>query len=296
MSFAQILQQEDIPFDRNVALKKYTTFRIGGDALYFVSPRSIEQAQRAMALCLEHGITYRILGKGSNVLISDAGINGAVIYTAGLCKIENNGEYIKAECGVPLARLLKVSQGAGLSGLEKLAGIPGSVGGAIYMNAGAYGQSISDYIEQVDLWLPKASKLDSIEKSRCLFSYRQSVFMKSEGMITSALFRLSPASPNDIQQAMTDILRQRAMKQPLSKPSAGSVFRRPPNAYASKVIDECGLKGKRFGDAMVSHKHAGFIVNMGRATYLDVVTLIDFIRQTVFVKTGILLETEIEMW
>ncbi len=277
----------------------HTTFRIGGPAAVLLRPESVRGAQAALRLCRNRGLRPFFLGNGSNLLAPDGGYDGVVLDTGGLNGLaapERDGIY--AGSGVLLPRLAQFAAQQGLSGLEWAGGIPGSVGGAVRMNAGAYGGEVAQAVERVD-YLDEAGKAGTLTGAGCGFAYRHSVFCGRPWLITGAFFRLTPGDPEEIRARMGELNRRRRERQPLEYPSAGSAFKRPPPLdgeprYAAALIDACGLKGLRVGDAQVSEKHAGFIVNRGQATCGDVLALMDEVRRRVLAQTGVELEPEVE--
>lgn len=286
-----------IAFD--VPLNEHCSFKIGGPADVFASPKNQTQFIRLLSFCLENGVPYFILGKGSNLLISDKGFRGMAISTLYYQKLTRDENYISAFCGVSLSELCEFAQQQSLSGLEFASGIPGTVGGAVFMNAGAYGGEIKDvlycskYIEPNLDSLLSSNPVFHLKAEQHDFSYRHSVFQDRELIHLSSVFKLQLDDPQAIQKRMDDLNQQRWEKQPMELPSAGSVFRRPPGHFTGKLIDECGLRGFRLGDAAISEKHCGFIVNLGQASAGDVLKLIDHVKSTVMKRFGVSLETEI---
>ncbi len=290
------LEERKIAYRLNEPLKLYTTFKTGGPAELFVIPGNENELRDTICLCDEIGIDLFILGKGSNLLVSDDGIkNKAVIF------IGEGFDYIKeidentfeAGAGASVASVCKYALSKSLTGLEFAYGIPGSVGGAAFMNAGAYGGEVKDVIKSCNHFSLKGEK--GIFSGEALdFSYRHSVYSKGGYVITSVVFCLEKGKKDDIEAAMLDFITRRKDKQPLEYPSAGSVFKRPEGYFAGALIEQSGLKGKRIGGAMVSEKHAGFIINYDNATTADVINLIRFCQQTVKEKFSVDLETEIK--
>lgn len=277
----------------NEPLSRHTSFKIGGDAELFVMVKTIEQLKYVLKACKESQIPLFVLGKGSNLLISDDGMKGVVLVLDGDFKdisVEENK--ITCGAGVNLAKLCLFAQSNSLSGLEFAYGIPGSVGGAVYMNAGAYGGEMKDVVTSVT-HLTKDGQVVTLPLDELEFSYRHSVYKENNAVILSATFELKVADKDNIKTLMDDILNRRKTKQPLEYPSAGSVFKRPEGNFAGTLIEQCGLKGKTIGGAQVSQKHAGFIINIGDATCDDVLNLVKFVQDTVKEKTGYFLEREI---
>ena len=272
----------------NVPLRSLTTFRIGGpcDCLYV--PSEIERT-----IDLLSGLDgAAVLGGGSNILAADAGVRVPVIHTAGLDYIEFDSETVRAGCGAGLPELARAAAKRGLSGLEWASGIPGSLGGAIAMNAGAYGGEMSQVVAEALFFDgQRAAVTDSFD-----FSYRHSVFTENPAyVLLEAKLRLSRGDPIGIADRMEAYRRKRNEKQPSNLPSAGSFFKRPPGRYAGALIEQCGLKGVSVGGARVSEKHAGFIVNTGGAACEDVLRLAAMVRETVFKQTGAELEPEVRL-
>lgn len=282
-------------------LDQHCCFRIGGPADVFCEPGSITQLIEILNYTVIHRINYFILGKGSNLLISDKGMEGMVIHTARLNRIDHNEHCVSAQCGASLKDLCAFAQNLGLAGLEFASGIPGSVGGAVFMNAGAYDGEIKDVLHYSKYLVPDAEGLSSFASVRHLkaaqheFGYRSSIFQTSGWIHLSSLFRLTRDDPEAIAARMKDLEEQRWAKQPMDLPSGGSVFKRPVGHFTGKLVDDCGLRGYRIGGAAVSDKHCGFIVNLGGATAADVLALIDHVRQTVFERFGVMLEPELRL-
>lgn len=274
----------------------HTTFRIGGPARWMLRPADAGQAAAILRLCRERDLTPFFLGNGSNLLVSDEGYGGVILSTANMdCFVSSQGETtIYADSGVSLPRLSAFAADQGLSGLEFAAGIPGSVGGGVRMNAGAYGGEICQVLARVD-YLDEAGRLHTLKPEECHFSYRRSIFCQKPWLITGALFSLTPGDSDEIRGRMAELNRRRREKQPLEFPSAGSTFKRPQDYFAAALIEECGLKGLRVGDAQVSEKHSGFVVNRGQATCQQVLELIQTVQDKVLARSGVRLEPEIEI-
>ena len=286
------LEKTDITFALNEPMSRHTSFKIGGAADVFAAVSSSEKLLKLKDLCNNYEVPITVVGKGSNLLVSDKGIEGVVVTTELLNKIEVEGLRITAGAGATLSALCNAAAGAGLSGLEFAFGIPGSVGGAVYMNAGAYGGEMRDVIESVTALMPDGS-IATLKSEDLGLSYRKSVFSSNGAIVLSATFCLKQGEPEKIREDMNDILRRRKEKQPLEYPSAGSTFKRPEGNFAGTLIEKCGLKGKSVGGAAVSRKHAGFVINTGKATAKDVRLLIEKIQNTVLNETGIKLEPEV---
>ena len=293
--FKQKLQAAAIPYRENEPLAAHCTFKIGGPAKLFVMPENEQQLCSAVALCKEQAVRYYLLGNGSNILFADEGFSGVVIDVSALdAEIAVEDTVLTAGAGVRLAALCKAALKHGLSGLEFAYGIPGTVGGAVYMNAGAYGGEMKDVLEAVSYLTADGRWVDS-EASELDFSYRHSAFEENDACILGAVFHLEKGDPDAIKARMNELMQKRIDKQPLDKPSAGSTFKRPAGAFAAALIDQCGLRGYRHGGAAVSDKHCGFVVNLGGATCADVLALCDEVRAIVKEKTGYDLEKEIRV-
>ena len=293
--FKQKLQQAGIPFRENEPLAAHCTFKIGGPAQLFVQPQTEQQLCSAAALCKEQAVRYYLLGNGSNILFADEGFAGVVIDISALgSDIAVEGNMLTAGAGVRLTALCRAALEHGLSGLEFAYGIPGTVGGAVYMNAGAYGGEMKDVLTVVR-YLTAEGEVVQASAAELDLSYRHSIFEENGGCILSAQFALQPGNAADIRAKMDELMAKRADKQPLDKPSAGSTFKRPAGAFAAALIDQCGLRGFRHGGAAVSDKHCGFVVNLGGATCADVLALCDEVRAIVKEKTGYELEKEIRV-
>jgi len=295
MEFEMYLKNLGIEFLKDHPLKEFTTFKIGGKARYIVFPKNTEQFIEILTLIKEKEINYIVVGNCSNVLVSDKGFNGAVITTVKIDSFKIDGNLIEADCGAMLSVIAKKACEKGLKGLEFAVGIPGTVGGAVYMNAGAYDSEIKDVFEWAEV-LDKNLNILKLSKSEMKFSYRHSRLKEEKMVLLRAAFSLEFASKEDIPplQKASEFSKRRREKQPLSYPSAGSVFKRPPNNFAGKLIEDAGLKGYRIGGACISEKHAGFIVNVEDAKAEDVRRLIYLTQKTVYEKFGILLEPEIQ--
>lgn len=278
----------------NEPMRLHTTYRTGGPAEVYVYPQSPEQWAFVLKLARTENIPLRVVGFGSNILVSSRGVGGITCSTKKMNRIVVEGDSISAQAGASLDKVAQLACNAGLAGMEKLSGIPGSVGGAVYMNAGAYGQETADCLEYFDI-MDLEGRPATLLKSDVKFAYR-----KVEGLppciILSAGFKLAPGNSKDLLAARSQVQHNRVTKQPLEFPSAGSVFKRPAGDYASRLIDVAGLRGLSVGGAKVSEKHAGFIVNFNHATPEDIKTLIDQVRQKVHAQFGVELELEQILW
>lgn len=296
MAVRQELQRERLPFTEQESLAEHTTFRIGGPAAFWFAPSDVEQLRRGLAIFKKTGVRVYLLGNGSNTLFADEGFDGAVVDLRGLSGApEVRKNTITAEAGLTLGHLCGAAQQHSLAGLEFACGIPGTVGGAVYMNAGAYGGELKDVVTQVT-YLDDQLKIRTLPVSELQMGYRTSIFEKNPGWcILSATFGLYPGDTETILAQMQDYLRRRKEKQPLEWPSAGSTFKRPQGAYAGRLIEECGLRGFTVGGAQISEKHCGFVINKGGATCADVVALTEEVKRIVREKTGFVLEREIRV-
>ncbi|GHV32441.1 UDP-N-acetylenolpyruvoylglucosamine reductase [Clostridia bacterium] len=279
---------------KNVPLDEYTTFRIGGDADLFAEPQSVEELREVYAGA---DGPVLIIGNGSNLLVSDAGFQGLAIHTAALSDVYVGGGTIIAQCGAKLSKLANTAFHDGMGGLEFAQGIPGTVGGAVFMNAGAYGGEIAQTLQSTT-YMDKKGELHTLSAAEHDFSYRHSVFYEHpDWVIVESTFKLKHCDEEEIRQRMEGFAARRRATQPLLQPSAGSVFKRPEGEghFAGQLIEEAGLKGYRVGGAEVSAKHAGFIINSGGATFDDVKSLIAVIQKTVRSTAGVWLEPEIRI-
>ena len=291
----QQLAEAGIAFKENEPLAAHCTFKIGGPARLFVQPADRAQLCRAIALCKAQNTRYYLLGNGSNILFADEGYDGAVLDISAMQDtVEVCGTMLTAGAGVRLSALCKTALAHGLTGLEFAYGIPGTVGGAVYMNAGAYGGEMKDVLTTVQ-YLTAAGEVQQAAASALDLRYRHSIFEENGGCILSAQFTLTPGEPDAIRARMEELMAKRLDKQPLDKPSAGSTFKRPAGAFAAALIDQCGLRGYRHGGAAISDKHCGFVVNLGGASCADVLALCEQVRAIVKEKTGYDLEKEIRV-
>lgn len=290
------LKKLNIEFLSEEPMKNHTSFRTGGNAELFAIPSSDDEIKAIMNICKEENVAYFVLGNGSNILVPDEGIRDRVVIYLGdnLSYInEKEDGTIVAGAGTKLIQLCRYAQNNSLSGLEFAYGIPGSVGGAAYMNAGAYGGEMKDVLVKCN-HINEDGTEGSFVGDEMDLSYRHSAYSSGKKVITSVEIKLNKGDKDKIAEEMRDYLGRRKDKQPLEYPSAGSVFKRPEGYFAGALIEQSGLKGKRIGGAMVSEKHAGFIINYDNATTTDVLELIDFCRETVKEKFGVTLEAEIK--
>lgn len=289
----QFCQKEKIQYVKDEPMKLHTSFRIGGNADLFITPESEEKLCRLLFVLKENGVPYMILGRGSNLVVSDLGIEGAVVSLSAINQVCLNGDSrVYAGAGASLASLCTFARDNCLSGLEFAYGIPGSVGGAMVMNAGAYGGEMKDAVLSARVLLPSGS-IKVINKEEMELSYRSSIFKKEKLIVLGAEFSLVQKDKEEITAQMDDYMNRRKEKQPLEYPSGGSVFKRPEGYFAGALIEKNGFKGESVGSAQVSVKHAGFIINTGNATCKDVKELIEKIQQKVMESDGVSLETEL---
>ena len=290
------MTHSDFPFphETNIPLSRYTTFQIGGPAEILVKPKSDTEFSEIRDWCRANEVPLTILGGGSNVLIPDEGLRGVTVVTRDMSEIEVlEGCRIRAQAGAKLSKVAEIACAAGMSGLAFASGIPGTVGGAVYMNAGAYGDDISRVCESVVLLGDEGVIKSPAEEMG--FGYRKSILVAGKFIALEAIFRLTPGEPAKIREEAAELNLRRKNTQPLAERSAGSTFKRPEGFFAGKLIEDSGLKGFTVGGARVSEKHAGFIINKGNATAKDVLALIEVIRQKVHENFGVWLEPEVRI-
>lgn len=281
----------------NVPLAPYTTFKIGGPADRLVALESQEQLAAVLALLAEERLPWMVLGRGSNLLVGDRGYRGAALVLEGAFQsaaLMEDGATVKLGAGMSLAAACIFARDKGLSGLEFAWGIPGTVGGALYMNAGAYGGEVKDVAVRVWHMGPDGAP-GELAGEALGFAYRRSAYTGGDKVIAFGEFRLRPGEREAIAAKMEELMARRKEKQPYDRPSAGSAFKRPKEGFAAALIEQCGLKGRSVGGAQVSGKHAGFIINTGGATCRDVLALMDLVREEVFRQTGVQLEPEVRV-
>lgn len=283
------IQQLEVKY--NVSIKKYTSFQIGGPVDVFAVPYSIPALRELLSNIKKYNIPFFILGKGSNIIVGDKGYRGIIIYTGKLKKVILEGNQLIAEAGITLASLANKAMTAGLTGLEFASGIPGTLGGALFMNAGAYDGEMKDVVKNAVLLNYSGEQID-LNNEHLELSYRYSVLQEKPLVAVKVYFELKPGKKQEIKEKMKTLNRKRKEKQPLEWPSAGSIFKRPTGYYSGPLIEDAGLKGIRVGDAQVSTKHAGFIINLGKATAADVKNLISKVQEEVYQKSGVKLEVE----
>ena len=275
-------------------MKKHTTFRVGGNADYFIVPKTIEEVKNVVALCKETDMPYYILGNGSNLLVSDKGYRGVIIQIyKEMNEICIEGDQIKVQAGALLSKIGSAALEAGLTGFEFASGIPGTIGGAVVMNAGAYGGEMKDVLEEVTALTPEGEAI-VLRKEELELGYRTSIIAKKDYIVLEAKLKLEKGEKDAIKGRMDELKLQRTTKQPLEYPSAGSTFKRPEGYFAGKLIQDAGLRGFQVGGAQVSKKHCGFVINKDHATAADVWELMCQVRAIVKEKFGVELEPEVK--
>jgi UDP-N-acetylmuramate dehydrogenase len=278
----------------NVSLNDKTTFRIGGAAAWYVEPDSVDAILVAIGFACEKSLPVLVIGKGSNLLVSDAGWPGLVInLSSGFQSLTWNGSEARAQSGVMLDTMVRESIDRGFSGLEELSGIPGTVGGAVIMNAGAFSTSIADRFVSADIVDYESGNARTVSREDMRFGYRTSALAAEKAVVMSVRLRLEQGSESTLRIARKEILEKRRAKQPLDLPNCGSVFKRPPGNYAGALVEKADLKGYRHGNVSISSKHANFIVNHGKGTAAEVRRLIVLAQKKVYEQEGILLEPEV---
>lgn len=275
----------------NEPLSAHSTMRVGGPAALAAFPTGSAELSALIQRAKEASVRYIIVGNASNILFSDDGFDGLAIFTTAMRRVVWNGARVTAECGASLTGLAAAATKRGLSGLEFAFGIPGTVGGAVYMNAGAYGSQVSAVLTSSEYLQGDTVLTRNAEEHK--FGYRTSIYRSTDDIILSAEFTLTPGDPEEIAAKAAKNMESRRSKQPLEFPNAGSVFKRPEGAFPGALIEEAGLKGLRIGGAEISEKHANFIVNRGNATASDILRLVETVQKEVYKRSGILLETEI---
>ena len=279
---------------KNVTLAPYTTMRTGGPAALFAEPRSAQQLAHVHQWAQEKGLSLLIFGNGSNLLIADSGFDGLVIHLGrALSEVSVFANTLTAQAGASLAAAARAATQASLTGLEFAAGIPGSIGGAVCMNAGAYGGEIAQVIVSARVLTPEGVR--TVSKDELSLGYRSSAVMQNGWVVLEATFELAPGSPDEIKATMADLAARRREKQPLQYPSCGSFFKRPVGYYAGALIEQAGLKGYRVGDAQVSEMHAGFVINRGHATSSEIYRLMQEVQCRVQAQFGVTLEPEVRL-
>lgn len=277
----------------NEPMSRHTTFRVGGAADCFVIPRTLEEVKRVVNFCREENIAYYIIGNGSNLLVGDKGFRGVVIrILKELSRIETEGTTIRAQAGALLSAVANRAYDASLTGLEFAAGIPGTLGGAVTMNAGAYGGEMKDVLSEVTVLTPEGA-VRTFQKEELRLSYRTSIVQEEGHIVLEAVIQLKEGKQEEIKAVMDDLKERRISKQPLEYPSAGSTFKRPEGYFAGRLIDDAGLRGFSVGGAQVSEKHCGFVINKGNATAADIMELMREVSERVRENSGVTLEPEV---
>lgn len=290
--FTKFYNEADIRIDEN--LSQYVNFRVGGPADILLKPKSKEQLIESIEVCMENNIPFYVIGNGSNLLVRDGGIRGVVILLADIKNITIEGDRVIAECGAMLKAVSDKVIESSLTGFEFACGIPGTIGGAVFMNAGAYDGCISDIIESAEV-INENGEILILSKDDLELGYRSSIVMKKGYVVLSATFKLIKGETKTISDLVNELTLKRESKQPLEYPSAGSTFKRPEGYFAGKLIQDAGLKGFSIGGAAVSEKHSGFVINKGGATAKDILDLIKYIQDEVKKQFGIELHTEVRI-
>jgi UDP-N-acetylmuramate dehydrogenase len=288
-----IIDKENIKIDE--PMKKHISFKVGGPADILVKPKSEEEIVEVINLLKKENVDYLIIGNGSNLLVKDGGIRAVVIELSdNFNSFEINNNVIVAQCGALLSIIGRAALNSNLKGFEFAAGIPGTLGGAIAMNAGAYGGEMKEIVKSVRVLSPSGEILE-FSNEKMEFGYRKSIISKSDYVVLSATIELEEGNFEDIKSLMQDLKDKRVTKQPLDLPSAGSTFKRPEGHFAGKLIEDSGLRGLTLRGAQVSQKHCGFVVNLGDATAKDILDLISVVKNTVYAKFGVMLEEEVKI-
>jgi UDP-N-acetylenolpyruvoylglucosamine reductase len=290
--FSKIYKDSQIQLDAKMSENIY--FKVGGPVDILLTPNTVQQLKDAITICKQNKIPFYVIGNGSNLLVKDGGIRGVVIKLSGLNKIERVGNKITAECGALLKDVSAEAVNGALSGFQFACGIPGSVGGAVFMNAGAYDGEISFVIESAEV-LDDNQEIRVLSKEELNLGYRQSIVMEKGYVVLSATFNLTPGDKEKIQTRVDELTQRREERQPLEYPSAGSTFKRPEGYFAGKLIEDAGLKGFTIGGASVSDKHAGFVVNNGNGTAKDVLDVIYHVKDEVKKQFGVDLYPEVRI-
>lgn len=290
--FREFYNKDNIKIDEK--LSGYVNFKVGGPADILLIPDSKEQVKKSIGICRENNIPVYVIGNGSNILVRDGGFRGVVISLKGVHNITVNDERIEAECGVMLKEVSDKAMENSLTGFEFACGIPGTIGGAVFMNAGAYDGEISHVIESAEV-IDENCNIINLTNEELDFGYRSSLVMKKGYIVLSAVFKLKKGQVKTIKELVNDLTNKRESKQPLEYPSAGSTFKRPTGYFAGKLIQDAGLKGYSIGGAAVSEKHSGFVINKGNATAKDITDLIEHIQDEVKKQFGVDLHTEVRI-
>ena len=277
-------------------LKNHTTFQIGGKCIALIEPKKVEDIIEAIKICRENNLKFFVIGNGSNLLVPDDGYNGVIIkIKSEFSNIQVEGECLIAHSGAKLSEVYTVAYENSLTGFEFASGIPGTIGGAIFMNAGAYGGEMKDIVESVEVLDLDNCEVKELKNGELDFSYRKSIIQRKNYIVLTIKLKLKKGNKEEIKAVYEDLREKRNSKQPLNFGSAGSTFKRPEGHFASKLIEDAGLKGYHINDAWVSEKHSGFIVNKGNASYKEVMELIEYVQKVVFEKFEVKLETEVRI-
>lgn len=277
-------------------LKNHTTFQIGGKCIALIEPKKVEDIIEAIKICRENNLKFFVIGNGSNLLVPDDGYNGVIIkIKSEFSNIQVEGECLIAHSGAKLSEIYTVAYENSLTGFEFASGIPGTIGGAIFMNAGAYGGEMKDIVESVEVLDFDNYEVKELKNEELDFSYRKSIIQRKNYIVLTIKLKLKKGNKEEIKAVYEDLREKRNSKQPLNFGSAGSTFKRPEGHFASKLIEDAGLKGYHINDAWVSEKHSGFIVNKGNACYREVMELIEYVQKVVFEKFEVKLETEVRI-
>lgn len=290
--FGKFYKEENIIIDAE--MKNYVHFRVGGPADILLIPESKEQVIKTIEICREKNIPFYVIGNGSNLLVKDGGIKGVVIKLKELKNIKVENNIIEAECGAMLKDVSNEALKNSLTGLEFACGIPGTIGGAVFMNAGAYNGEVSNVIESAEI-INNDNEVVTLYKEELDLGYRSSIIMKNNYIVLSARFKLEEGDKKDIEEIVDDLTNKRESKQPLEYPSAGSTFKRPEGYFAGKLIQDAGLKGYTIGGAAVSEKHSGFVINKNGATATDILNLIHHIQEEVKKQFNVDLHPEVRI-
>lgn len=288
----QILGEQNVK--ENESMKKHTTFRVGGPADYFLTPESAAQVKEVIGFLKKNDLPYYVVGNGSNLLVGDKGFRGAIVQIyQKMNQIQADGEYIYVEAGALLSKIAAKALEQGLTGFEFASGIPGTLGGAVMMNAGAYGGEIKQVIQKATVLTPSGEVVElSVDEME--LGYRSSVFSKNGDIVLNAVLKLEQGDKEAIRDRMDELKEQRVTKQPLEYPSAGSTFKRPEGYFAGKLIQDAGLRGFQVGGAQVSEKHCGFVINKDNATAADIISLMEQVSDKVEEQFGVRLEPEVK--
>ena len=277
-------------------LKNHTTFQIGGKCIALIEPKKVEDIIEAIKICRENNLKFFVIGNGSNLLVPDDGYNGVIIkIKSEFSNIQVEWECLIAHSGAKLSEVYTVAYENSLTGFEFASGIPGTIGGAIFMNAGAYGGEMKDIVESVEVLDLDNYEVKELKNEELDFSYRKSIIQRKNYIVLTIKLKLKKGNKEEIKAVYEDLREKRNSKQPLNFGSAGSTFKRPEGHFASKLIEDAGLKGYHINDAWVSEKHSGFVVNKGNASYKEVMELIEYVQKVVFEKFEVKLETEVRI-